>query len=47
MNSKKKEEKRKKRGLLTFDEHMQRRKEGLLKNWRKNTKNRGKKPFTE
>lgn len=44
MNSKKKEEKRKKRGLLTFDEHMKQR---LLKNWRKNPKNRGKKPFTE
>lgn len=47
LNSKKKEEKRKKRGLLTFDEHMQRRKEGLLKNWSKNPKNRDKEPFAE
>ncbi len=47
MNSKKKEEKRKKRGLLTFDEHMLRRKERLIKNWRKNPKNKGKHPFVK
>lgn len=45
MNAKKKEKERIKRGLFTFDEHMQKRKEGMLKSWNKNKKNKGKKPF--
>jgi hypothetical protein len=46
MNKKKKEEKRKARGLLTFDEHMQKREEAMQKSWEKSSKkNKGKKPF--
>ncbi len=46
MNEKKKEEKRKKRGLLTFDEHMQKREEGMQESFEKSSKkNKGKKPF--
>lgn len=47
MNKKKKEEKRKKRGLLTMDEHLQKRKERSLSIWQKNPKNKNKKPFSE
>lgn len=45
MNKKKKEEKRKKRGLLTFAEHMEKREERMLKGWARNPKNKGKSPF--
>jgi hypothetical protein len=46
MNKKKKEEKRIKRGLLTFDEHMKKREEGMQKSFEKSSKkNKGKKPF--
>lgn len=45
MNKKKKEEKRIKRGLLSFNEHMEKRKEGMLRSWKKNPKNKGKQPF--
>jgi len=45
MNKKKKEEKRKKRGLLTNAEHFKKREEAVLKNWRKNPKNKNKNPF--
>lgn len=46
MNKKKTEQKRKKRGLLTTDEHFQRRAERQLINYQKNPKNKNKKPFT-
>lgn len=47
MNKKKQEEKRKKRGLLTGYEHLEKHKEQMLANWQKNPKNKGKKPSTE
>lgn len=47
MNKKKKEELRKKRGLLNADEHLQRRKASLLKSYQKNPKNKGKKKFND
>lgn len=47
MNKKKKEEKRKKRGLLTGYEHREKHKERMLINFQKNPKNKGKKPFLE
>jgi hypothetical protein len=45
MNKKKKEENRIKRGLLTFNEHMKKHEEGMLKSWKKNKKNKGKQQF--
>lgn len=46
MNKKKREEKRKKRGLLTFEEHMIKREEAMQKSFEKSSpKNKGKKPF--
>lgn len=46
MNKKKKEEKRLKRGLMTFDEHMKKRELAMEKSWRKaSKKNKGKKEF--
>ena len=45
MNKKKKEEKRKKRGLLNMEEHFEKRKASLQKQYEKNPKNRGKKKF--
>jgi len=46
MNKKKKEEKRKKRGPFTFDEHMQKREECMQKSFEKSSKkNKCKKPF--
>ncbi len=40
----KKNEKRIKRGLLTFDEHMKKREEGMEKSWKKaSKKNKGNK----
>lgn len=40
MNKKKKEGKRIKRGLLSFDEHMEKRRLGQLEVWKKNPKNK-------
>ncbi len=46
MNTKKKEEKRKKRGLLTMKEHTEKREVSMQKSWEKvNQKNKGKTPF--
>ena len=46
MNTKNKEEKRIKRGLFTFDEHMEKREERMQKSFEKSSKkNKGKKPF--
>jgi hypothetical protein len=42
MNKKKKEEKRKKRGLLTQIEHQDKIQERRIAQWEKNPKNRGK-----
>jgi hypothetical protein len=46
MNTKKRNQKRKNRGLLTFEEHIQKREEGMQKSFEKSSKkNKGKKPF--
>ena len=46
MNKKKKELKRKNRGLLTFEEHMIKRDEAMQKSFEKSSnKNKNKKPF--
>ena len=46
MNKKKKEDKRIKRGLLTVEEHMKKREEGMQESFEKSSKkNKGKKPF--
>lgn len=45
MNDKKKEEKRIKRGLLTFDEHKKKHEDRMQKAWEKNKKNKGKQLF--
>jgi hypothetical protein len=46
MNSKKKEEKRKKRGFLSFQEHLEKREDNFQKQYEKNPKNKGKKRFS-
>lgn len=46
MNKKKKEENRKKRGLLTMDEHFEKHKNIMHNSWEKSSKkNKGKKRF--
>ena len=45
MNKKKKEQKRKARGLLSMDEHFEKRKKRQEEIYQKNSKNNGKKKF--